>query len=152
MALNAYNTEQIQAALMLADLQPVDIDNAQEVEERMNWYLFDYCANSDVAPSISGLALALGVHRKTLWGWKCGQRRKNTHQKIIQKAYNFVTAGLEQRLLESETTPVSLIFLLKNNFGYDEKKEVTISTKQMYELEEMATPEELEEKYLALTE
>lgn len=152
MALNAYNTEQIQAAMTLANLRPIDIDSAQEVEERMKWYLFNFCPENNIFPSISGLALALGVHRKTLWGWKCGKRRKETHQKVIQKAYSFITAQLEQRLLESETVSVSIIFLLKNNFGYDEKKEVTISTKQMSELEEMATPEELEEKYLALAE
>lgn len=70
------------------------------------------------APTMSGLALHLGVDRKTVTNY--GNR--DEFFPAIKKARARVEEALEQRLYGQSVTGV--IFNLKNNFGWKDKQEL----------------------------
>ena len=62
----------------------------KQVEERIVWY-FTHCAEDDMKPTVSGMALALGVDRKTLYDWSRGNVRGVTHSPIVKKAMDVLS-------------------------------------------------------------
>jgi len=75
------------------------------------------------APTMSGLALSLGVDRKTITNY--GNRSE--YFPTIKKARSRVEVFLEQRLYGNTVTGV--IFNLKNNFDWKDKTETDITSK-----------------------
>lgn len=70
------------------------------------------------APTMSGLALHLGVDRRTITNYA----NKDEFFPTIKKARARVEEALEQRLYGQSVT--GIIFNLKNNFGWKDKQEV----------------------------
>jgi hypothetical protein len=70
------------------------------------------------APTMSGLALSLGVDRKTITNYA----NKDEFFPAIKKARSRVEVALEQRLYGNNVTGV--IFNLKNNFDWCDKNEI----------------------------
>jgi hypothetical protein len=70
------------------------------------------------APTMSGLAIALGVDRKTIYNYS----NKDEYFPTIKKARAKVEAALERRLYGNNVTGV--IFNLKNNFDWCDKNEI----------------------------
>lgn len=69
------------------------------------------------APTMSGLALALGLSRQGLLNYQNRDQFVDT----LKKARLRVEVALEQRLYISQ--PTGAIFNLKNNFGWKDKSE-----------------------------
>jgi hypothetical protein len=69
-------------------------------------------------PTMSGLALSLGVDRKTITNYA----NKDEFFPAIKKARNMVENALERHLYGKNVT--GAIFNLKNNFGWVDKREV----------------------------
>lgn len=74
-------------------------------------------------PTMSGLALSLGVDRKTITNYA----NKDEYFPTIKKARSLVEQTLERRLYFGN--PAGTIFNLKNNFGWADKQEVEHSEK-----------------------
>ena len=100
-------------------------------------------------PSVSGLALAFDVDRKTIWAWANGVDSKTLPaevRKAIQKAYRMLNAQMEDYMQNGKINPVSGIFLMKNNMGYQDKQEVVLTPNSA--LGEETSAEELQQKYI----
>ena len=69
------------------------------------------------APTMSGLALSLGIDRRTLTNYA----HRDEFFPAIKKARSRVEVALEQRLYGNNVTGV--IFNLKNNFSWADKQE-----------------------------
>ena len=69
-------------------------------------------------PTMSGLALALDVDRKTLLNYS----NKEVYFPTIRKARAIIEDNLEKNLYGNSVT--GLIFNLKNNFGWNDKQEL----------------------------
>lgn len=70
------------------------------------------------APTMSGLALSIGVDRKTLLNYA----QKDEFFLSLKKAKSRVEIALEQRLYGNNVT--GIIFNLKNNFDWADKNEI----------------------------
>ncbi len=70
-------------------------------------------------PTMSGLALALGVDRKTITNYA----NKDEYFPAIKKARDMVENALERHLYGKNVT--GAIFNLKNNFGWADKTEIS---------------------------
>lgn len=127
------------------DLPPIDISDINQVNERIGWY-FQHCMDDDMKPSVMGLCNALGIDRKTFYEWSIGKNRSDSHTPSIKKAKNFLEEMMESYMLNGKINPVSGIFLLKNNFGYQDKQEVVLTPNNPLGAE--TSPEELQQKYI----
>lgn len=138
----------IRHSLASWELPPIDIADIDQVNERIGWY-FQHCIDDDMKPTVMGLCNALGIDRRTFYDWSVGNNRSDSHTPSIKRAKNFLEEMMESYMLNGKINPVSGIFLLKNNFGYQDKQEVVLTPNNP--LGDQATPEELKKKYLEAT-
>lgn len=141
------NAKYLRHALAAYDLPPIDLDRDDQVQGRIEWY-FGHCIDSDIKPTVTGLANALGVERRTLHDWKIGKRRgrKDNRTEIINRAYNVLEELWEDYMLNGKINPVSGIFIGKNHFGYADKSEVVLRPESP--LGEMENPEDIQSRYI----
>lgn len=140
------NARYLRHTLGMWDLPIIDISDIKQVEERILWY-FNYCIKEDMKPTVSGLAMALGVDRKTLYDWSRGNVRGVTHSPIVKKAMDALQILWEDYMQNGKINPVSGIFLGKNHFGYTDKQEIVVEPKNP--LGEAENPDDIKAKYLA---
>lgn len=137
------NTKYLQHSLTLANLPEIDTKNIQQLEERIFEY-FQICAQDDMKPSVAGLALAVGVDRKTLWLWS--KTEKSERCNVIKRAYQILDLQMTDYMQNGKINPVSGIFLMKNNFGYSDQQEVVVTPNNP--LGEQRATEEIEQRYI----
>lgn len=143
------NTKYVTHAMAVMAMPPIDRKDPEQVRARIGEY-FALCATNDMKPTVKGFLNALRIPKTTLWEWKQGNFRKDTHQAIILEAYDMLEALWEDYMQNGKINPVSGIFLGKNNFGYQDKQEyvVTPNTGVIHE----ADVKMIEEKYAELPE
>ena len=140
------NARYLRHSLTMLDLPAIDISDPVQVELRIRQY-FEQCVSSDMKPTVSGMALALGVDRKTMYDWSRGNYRDVTHSPIVKKAMNVLDALWEDYMMNGKINPVSGIFLGKNHFGYTDKQEIVVKPENP--LGEQKSPDEIKQRYLA---
>lgn len=121
--------------------RPLLFKTPEELDEKIQEY-FAYCDNRMVevmnkdtgetfflnkpAPyTMSGLALAVGVDRRTIVNYA----NKDEFFPTINKARQKVEAQLEEKMMEKEHFSPGQIFVAKNNFGWVDKAEVDHTSK-----------------------
>jgi hypothetical protein len=141
------NTKYLSHAMQVMNLPPINKKDPEQVRSRIYEY-FTLCTENDVKPTVKGFLNALKMPRQTLWEWKQGNHRADTHQAIILEAYDMLEALWEDYMMNGKINPVSGIFLGKNNFGYQDKQEyvVTPNTNAISEVDIKA----IEDKYSEL--
>lgn len=137
------NTKYLNHSLKIAELPKIDTKDNIQLQLRITEY-FKICAEDDMKPSVAGLALAIGVDRKTIWQWTQGENsdRSNT----IKRAYAILDLQMNDYMQNGKINPVSGIFLMKNNFGYQDKQDVVITPNNP--LGDTVDQRQLEEKYI----
>lgn len=147
------NTRYLMHNMGVLDLAESEIDmtSTEEVGGRIRAY-FELCAVNDMKPSVAGFALAFGVDRTTIWRWINGEIRSIPEEvrKTLKRAHNLLNAQMEDYMQNGKINPVAGIFLMKNNMGYEDKKEITLAPANP--LGEETPPEDLRRKYLEAIE
>lgn len=142
------NTKYLTHALAVRNLPPITISDPAQVQNRIQEY-FALCVQNDMKPTATGFRNALRIAKSTLWEWKQGNYRAESHQAIICEAYDVLEALWEDYMMNGKINPVSGIFLGKNNFGYQDKQEYVLTPNQNGQA---ADPIALEQKYAELPE
>ena len=138
------NARYLKHSLRLANLPPVNMKDPEEVKYRINQY-FNICIEDDMKPGVAALAVSFGLDRRDLWRYREGQIGKNPEVRdLLKRACHLVETQMESYMQNGKINPVSGIFLMKANFGYEDKQ--TIEVRQKPE-EIPATDEELRLKY-----
>lgn len=144
---NAYELQKgdisnlMRQAITLNSWDKIDLDSDEAVEERIAKY-WVFCAENDCRPAVSGLALALGIDRRTLQDWKTQRSRaKSNRSDIIKKAYANLEYMWETYMQTGRINPASGCFLGKNNFGYHDDTKIMVETATSPEAAQ--TPEEI---------
>jgi hypothetical protein len=123
--------------------RPVAFKTVEEMQVKIDKY-FDHCDNRirviydnktdtdktifDPAPyTMAGLARALEISRETLVDYSY----KDKFSDAIKKARMKVHEDVETRLMEGRAQ-TGAIFSLKNNFGWQDKKEVELTEKPKF--------------------
>ena len=122
------NSTAVKAMMHIYSMPKIDIDSDDAVQERITEY-FTYCIDSDIRPGVEGMAMALGVNRRTLWDWEMGNTRNNSvvRSDIIRKGKQFLALYLENLASTGKINPVTWIFMMKNHFGYKDIQEHTFT-------------------------
>jgi len=141
------NAKYIRHSLRLTDLPRVDMTDAPAVKKRVREY-FEICAEEDMKPSVTGMALALGVDRGYLWMLRTGNKGKNPDVvNTLKTAMALLDNQMVDYMQNGKINPVSGIFLMKNNFGYADKQEVVVTPNNPLEGDKDVAA--LEEQYKA---
>ena len=148
------NSHFIQNGMRLMNLPKVDLMDPVAVQERIDNY-FQIMFSDDMKPTVGGLAMALGLDRKSLWCIVNNQPRNSQGYMIklnpdaldtIKKAYDFMGILWEDYMQNGKINPVSGIFLGKNHFGYRDQQEVVLTP--ISPLGSDVASEDIEKKYL----
>lgn len=104
--------------------RPLLFESPEEMQKVIDEYFrtdafIEQGENIIFAPTISGLAFALGMSRQTLLNYQ----NKDLFFGTVKRAKDRVAIALEQKLYGNTVTGV--IFNLKNNFGWTDKTEST---------------------------
>ena len=87
---------------------------------------FDECKALDEAPSIAGLAFHLGFSSKqSIFDY----RKDPEYAHEANRATLFIEAWLNKKAVNKETFTPGQLFILKSNFGYEDKHQIEHSEK-----------------------
>ena len=134
----SYEQRLSQHTSKLLIMKKPNLDLPQQVETSIINY-FRMCQEDVVKPTVSGLAMALGVSRETLLKYKNGETRIQNREAVV-RAVQTIEVFDEALLKEGLMPALAGIFLFKNNYGYTDKTEVVKGTDDM-------SDEEIEKRY-----
>lgn len=134
-------------ALKSRDMPPIDLNDAQQVKERADWY-FHSCMEDGVKPGIEGLANAIGVSRRTLDRWASETARGPEHRDVVIEAKRILAELMEQYMLSGAIHPVAGIFLMSNTMDY-ERNAVPAAQVQVNLLTDGSDTQRIAQKYRA---
>jgi hypothetical protein len=150
------NTKFMEVQMVLFNMPNIDLDNVEEVQQRLNDYFALYTSR-DMKPTVAGMALCLnGMNRRTLWaivndaptggaGYKTALPPEVAH--AIKKAYFLLENLWESYMNSGKVNPVAGIFLGKNNYGYQDKTEYVLTPNQQNDSD--YSTDEIRERYIA---
>ena len=149
------NTRIVQTNMKFFDMPRVDLKNPEAVRERLAEYFRIY-GEADLKPTVAGMAMCLGINRRTLWsiandqpsggnGYKMILPEETTN--LVKKAYEMLEMSMENYANAGKINPVMAIFMMKNHFGYQDKTEwvVTPNNNQANDYD----PEDIRKRYLS---
>lgn len=147
------NTKYLTVSMELAKLPKVDFTKPEQVEERLLQF-FEIHAQNDMKPTVMGMGLALGVDRRRLWEMKSGVAKGGLTPydlptetlDLIKRAYDVLENLMENYTQNGKINPVSAIFLMKNNFGYQDKTEYVVTPNMQSDSDYNA--EDIKKRYL----
>lgn len=149
------NAKFMRVNMVLFNMEKIDMKDIDAVQSRINEFFMLYASN-DMKPTVAGMAMALGMDRKTLWAIKNNQPANGQGWKYnlppevsdtIKKAYFLMENMWETYMNSGKMNPISGIFLGKNNFGYSDKQEYVLTPNQQNDNEYDA--DSIRERYIA---
>lgn len=149
------NTKFMTVQMALLNLPDIDMENPEEVQNRLNEY-FSLYAQYDMKPTVAGMAIALNGHnRQWLYAVTHDVASGGAGYKIalppsvavlIKKAYFLLENLWESYMNSGKVNPVAGIFLGKNNYGYQDKTEYVLTPNQQSDNDYSA--DEIRERYI----
>lgn len=146
------NSKYLQINVELLNMPDIDLHDAEQVRQRISDY-YELYARYDTKPTVAGMAIALGMNRRTLTAivrdYPTGGNGymsalpKDVAQ-VIKKSYNLLENLWENYMQNGKVNPVCGIFLGKNNYGYRDQTETVIKPEMP---QEEISVEEIKERY-----
>jgi hypothetical protein len=122
--------------------RPLKFKTPEELQEKIDNYMQEV-SNQDRVPTIAGLAVSLDTNRDTL----CNYGDREEFSDTIKKAKTLIAAIQEEMALKNRINSSVWIFSAKNNLGYNDKKEVSQTTKLEGEFKINKKAEAIAKKY-----
>lgn len=118
----------LKQAMTISHWPQINTDDAAQVAARIDQY-HEFCFQNDIKPDMSGLALAFGVSRKTLWAWENGvdSNKPQSVRNALKKGREVNEYLMTQLMQNGKINPVTGIFLLKNNHEFRDQQDVIIT-------------------------
>lgn len=136
----------LKQAMTISHWPQIDTDDADQVAARIDQY-HTFCYENDIKPDMSGLALAIGVSRSTLWKWENGVESNKPYavRNTLKKGREMNEYLMTQLMQNGKINPVTGIFLLKNNHGFRDQQEIVVTPNNPLE---SGTPDDIKNKYI----
>lgn len=120
------NARYLRHALFSFNLPPIDIADEKAVKSRIMEYM-QYCLDNDLKPNVVGISNWLGIGHDTLSAWRRGECREATHSALIKRVYDMLEEISINYMLDGKTNPASIIFYMKNIWGWKDTTDITIA-------------------------
>lgn len=111
--------------LALSAMANIDRRSANQVRSRTIEYL-RMCGEHGMRPTVTGYALALGTSRAGLLNMMRSKTTPPDVSEALETGLTMIEDSMLQMMMDSKTSPVAYIFLLKNHFGYSDQTDITI--------------------------
>lgn len=150
------NAKFMMVNMTLFNMTDVDRNNLAAVQERLNDF-FRLYAENDMKPTVAGMAMALGMNRRTLWAITHdaplgGRGNYSTLPQdvtdTIKKAYFLLENLWETYMASGKINPMAGVFLGVNNYGYQDVKRVDVAPIVPENTENDYDPEAIRQRYL----
>lgn len=147
------NTKFLSLNIELFNMPDIDKHDVNAVTQRLEDY-FKLYAKHDVKPTVAGMAMALGMSRRTLIAIVNDYATGGSGYKTalpqdvalaIKKAYFLLENLWENYSTNGKINPVTAIFLAKNNFGYQDKTEYVVTPNVQ---QDNYDPDSIRQRYL----
>lgn len=113
-------------AVAIHDMPPVDTDDPKQVEDRLQWYLHE-SVKRGIVPTIAGASNALGVDRKTMHKWETGYRREGqAHGDFVKRFRETAMQIIINGMLDGSVQAIPGIFVTSNDGDYEQKATHTV--------------------------
>ena len=121
--------------MALYNMEKINLRDTELLDNRIAEY-FNLYMSYDTKPTVMGLAMALGMDRRTLYGITHDKPigGKGNYSNLppestlrIKNAYNLLENLWETYMQNGKINPVSGIFLGKNNYGYRDRVEYEVT-------------------------
>lgn len=103
--------------------RPLAYNDPAELELAIDHY-FNYCDETKVPYTMSGLGYFLGMDRQSIMHYK----DKAEYSNAIKRARDLVERSVEEKLL-SGMPAAGIIFNMKNNFAWKDQSQLDVTTK-----------------------
>jgi hypothetical protein len=113
--------------------RPLKFKSVEELQNKIDAY-FEYCDSNNKPYTISGLACWLDTDRITLIRYEERDEFSNTIKRAKQKVEN----QFEERAICGEYNPTMAIFLMKNNFKYEDKVQQEVKVTERTKAEKLS--------------
>lgn len=113
--------------------RPLKFKSVEELQNKIDAY-FEYCDSNNKPYTISGLACWLDTDRITLIRYEERDEFSNTIKRAKQKVEN----QFEERAICGEYNPTMAIFLMKNNFKYEDKVQQEVAVTERTKAEKLS--------------
>ena len=121
--------------------RPAKYENPEDMQKIIVEY-FNECGKEGKNPTVSGLGYVLGLSRRQILEYencidnddvfkRFDDTVKIGFRNTIKDAKRFIESCLEDKLVNGTTTPIGLIFALKNNYGWVDKQEIKQTTQSI---------------------
>lgn len=150
------NTKYLGVSMQLMQMEKVNLHDIQAVVDRLNEY-FRLHASNDMKPTVAGMAMALGVDRRSLWAIKTGQPANGQGytydlptavSDAIKKAYLLMENLWENYMQNGRINPMAGVFLGVNNYGYLDVKQVNLAPAPVTNSDNEYNADEIKQRYL----
>lgn len=101
----------------------------KEFTERTEQY-FMRCVERGIKPTVEEWAMALGVHRQTIWDWETGKNR-SVSSDVVKRAKEVLSAFDAKAVTEGKMFPTTYIFRSKNYYGLKDQQDVVVTPNQL---------------------
>ena len=118
--------------------RPAKYETVEDMQKLIVEY-FNECEAEGKKPTVTGLGYVLDMSRQDLINYeKCFEcdrliqypdSVRRGFVDTIKGAKRFIESCLEDKLINGNTTPIGLIFALKNNYGWVDKQEIEQTNK-----------------------
>ena len=119
--------------------RPAKYETVEDMQKLIVEY-FNECEAEGKKPTVSGLGYILGLSRRQILEYENCIDNENVFARFddsvklgfrntIKGAKRFIESCLEDKLINGNTTPIGLIFALKNNYGWVDKQEIEQTNK-----------------------
>lgn len=105
---------------------------------------FDLCDKTGTVPTITGIALYLGVHRDTIYAH--ANNPNSPVSDIFKNVINYCHMTVENGAIAGKINPVTYIFLGKNYFSMSDAKDINIIPPNNTDTNTPATMEALQKQ------
>lgn len=104
--------------------RPYAFSSVEELNQEMSEY-FDLCKETSTMPTVTSLALWLGVNRDTIY--EHANNSNSPFSGSMKRTLTYLHSAMENGTLAGDINPVTYIFLSKNYFGMRDDKNITVT-------------------------
>ena len=123
--------------------RPYAFSSREELQRDMGEY-FDLCTDTQTVPTITSLALWLGVNKDTIY--EHANNSNSPFSDILKNTITYCHSIMQNGTVEGKINPVTYIFISKNDYAMRDDKNIQISASQSSGVNAQETAEALQKQ------